>query len=201
MERKTYTYEYPRPAVTADTVLLAYPENPQEPLDAEVLLVRRGRDPYKGKWALPGGFLDMEETVEACARRELREETGAETDAFDFILLGLYDRPDRDPRGRTVSAAYLVQAPRDAFDPAAGDDAAEARFFPARALPPADELAYDHADILGDALSLVERVAGVHGDGCGGGGHHGDGECGCGGHGRHHRHDGHDCQCGHHHHD
>lgn len=188
MERKSYTYEYPRPAVTADTVLMAYPEDPREPLDAEILLIRRGRDPFRGKWALPGGFLDMAETVEACARRELREETGADTDAFDFILLGLYDRPDRDPRGRTVSAAYLVQAPRDAFDPAAGDDAAEARFFPARELPPPDELAFDHADILGDALSLVERVAGAHGDG----------ECGCGGHGHHH-HDG-ECGCGHHHH-
>lgn len=188
MERKTYTYDHPRPAVTADTVLMAYPEDPQGPLDCEILLVRRGRDPFKGRWALPGGFLDMEETVEACARRELREETGAETDAFDFILLGLFDRPGRDPRGRTISAAYLVQAPREAFDPAAGDDAAEARFFRADALPPADELAFDHADILHDALSLVEAAAGRHGGGCG---------CGC------HDEDGdgdHECRCGHHHH-
>ncbi len=195
MERKTYTYDYPRPALTADTVLMAYPEDPQGPLDAEILLVRRGREPFKGKWALPGGFLDMDETLEACARRELREETGAETDGFDFVLLGLFDRPDRDPRGRTVSAAYLVQAPREAFDPAAGDDAAEARFFRADALPSPDDLAFDHADILHDALSLVEAAAGHrHGGECG----CDDDDCGCGGH---HHDDGHDCHCGHHHHD
>ena len=200
MERKTYTYDYPRPAVTADTVLMAYPEDPQGPLDAEILLVRRGREPFKGRWALPGGFLEEDETLEACARRELREETGAETDDFDFVLLGVFDRPDRDPRGRTVSAAYLVQAPREAFDPAAGDDAAEARFFHVRDLPGEDELAFDHADILRDALSLVDAAAGHGGCGCHDGEEDGDCECGCGGHGRHRHGDGdHECGCGHHH--
>lgn len=190
MEKKTFAYDYPRPAFTADTVLLAYPDDPRDPLDAEVLLVRRGREPFAGKWALPGGFMDMEETAEACARRELEEETGADAAGFDFILLGLYDRPGRDPRGRTLSAAYLVQAPRAAFAPVAGDDAAEARFFPARALPPPGELAFDHAEILGEALSLVERVAGAHEGGCGCGGHdHGHGEG-----------DGHECRCGRHRH-
>ena len=131
-----YTYEYPRPMLTADCVVT----NPS----GEVLLVRRGNEPFKGCWALPGGFMEMDETIEHCAVRELMEETGIKVVESDLRLVGVYSTPGRDPRGRTVTAAYAVCVPDGTFA-AAGDDAAEVRWWSLAALPP---LAFDHAEII-----------------------------------------------------
>lgn len=136
-----YTYPYPRPMLTADCVVL----NPR----AEVLLVQRGNEPYRGSWALPGGFMEMDETIEHCAARELQEETGITVPEGDLRLIGVYSTPGRDPRGRTVTAAYLVRLP-DSQVATAGDDAAAVRWWPVASLPP---LAFDHADIIADALA------------------------------------------------
>lgn len=118
-----------------------------------VLLVRRGGEPYKGCWALPGGFMEMDETIERCAQRELEEETGISVGIGALHLIGIYSAPGRDPRGRTVTAAYSAKAPLEAV-PKAGDDAADTRWWPLAALPP---LAFDHADIL--AAYLAQRQA------------------------------------------
>ena len=134
-----YTYPYPRPMLTADCVVVN--------ACGEVLLVRRGNDPYRGCWALPGGFMEMDESIEQCAVRELREETGLEATVDALRLVGVYSAPGRDPRGRTVTAAYAFRLP-DGQQPVAGDDAAEVRWWPLEALPP---LAFDHAQIISDA--------------------------------------------------
>lgn len=140
-----YSYEYPRPMLTADCVVV----NP----DGEVLLVRRGNDPFRGCWALPGGFMEMDETIECCAVRELQEETGLTVAVADLHLVGIYSTPGRDPRGRTVTAAYKIYIAHDLTASAvAGDDAAELRWWPLAALPP---LAFDHADIIADANRLT----------------------------------------------
>lgn len=130
-----YTYAYPRPMLTADCIVMR---------GDEVLLVRRGREPYKGCWALPGGFMEMDETIERCAVRELREETGIEVEQGQLRLVGVFSAPGRDPRGRTVTAAYAVEVPAGTAA-AAGDDAADVRWWPLEQLPP---LAFDHADII-----------------------------------------------------
>ena len=114
----------------------------------EILLVKRGNDPFKGCWALPGGFMEMDETIERCAVRELEEETGIVVSEQDIRLIGVYSAPGRDPRGRTVTAAYLVKNEEcRTKDAHAGDDAAEVRWWPLEALPP---LAFDHAQIVSD---------------------------------------------------
>ncbi len=143
-----YTSEYPIFAVTADVVLLA-----GEGDDLRVLLIRRGRPPYQGALALPGGFVDIDEDLAEAARRELAEETGIQ--GVELTQLGAYGAPDRDPRGRTVGIAYVgwVPAPLPAT---AGDDAAEAGWFAVReVLDSATQesaLAFDHEAILTDAL-------------------------------------------------
>lgn len=139
-----YTYEYPRPMLTADCMVTR---------GNDVLLVRRGNEPYKGCWALPGGFMEMDETIEHCAVRELQEETALQVAESDLRLIGVYSAPGRDPRGRTVTAAYLVVGSRWAAvgDAEAGDDAAEVRWWSLDELPP---LAFDHAQIINDALRL-----------------------------------------------
>lgn len=113
-----------------------------------VLMVRRKEPPFKGELALPGGFVDIGETVEAAAKRELMEETGLQ--ATSMKLVGVYSRPDRDPRGHTCSVAFLASvAPADAR---AGDDAeavAWVRNFDAI------EIAFDHREIITDALNLI----------------------------------------------
>ncbi len=134
-----YSYPYPRPMLTADCVVT----NGRD----EVLLVRRGNDPFRGQWALPGGFMEMDETIEHCAVRELREETGIAVSESALRLVGVYSAPGRDPRGRTVTAAYAVRLADGVAT--AGDDAAEVRWWPLAALPP---LAFDHARILTDSL-------------------------------------------------
>ena len=138
----SYTYEYPRPMLTADCVVVRH--------RAEVLLVRRGNEPYKGCWALPGGFMEMDETIEHCAVRELQEETGIVVSEDMIRLIGVYSAPGRDPRGRTVTAAYRIDV-ADNIVATAGDDAAEVRWWPLEELPP---LAFDHNEIITAAQSI-----------------------------------------------
>src|SRR5690348_13589260 len=128
MAKKKYTYDYPRPSVTVDVVLVTRERTPR------VLLIRRKGDPFAGRWALPGGFIDMDETLEESARRELREETGMEP--AELVQLHTFGDPGRDPRGRTISVAYLARIDRDQATATAGDDAAEADWFPLRDPPP-----------------------------------------------------------------
>lgn len=140
----TYTYEYPRPMLTADCVVT----NDRD----EILLVRRGNEPFMGCWALPGGFMEMDETIEHCAVRELQEETGIVVSERDIRLIGIYSAPGRDPRGRTVTAAFRVESEKSKVERAqAGDDAAEVRWWPLNALPP---LAFDHTQIVSDGQRL-----------------------------------------------
>jgi 8-oxo-dGTP diphosphatase len=112
----------------------------------KVLLIQRGADPFKGAWAFPGGFMNMDETTEECAIRELEEETGLKVSVLHQI--GAYSKVDRDPRGRTITVAYLAII--DAPAPVKGqDDAAKAEWFPITELP---HLAFDHYDIMHDAV-------------------------------------------------
>ena len=139
-----YLYKYPRPAVTADCVVITKEENPK------VLLIERGFEPFKGCWAFPGGFMNMDETTEQCAIRELEEETGMVV--TELHQIGAYSKVDRDPRGRTVTVAYLVLVDHP-VEVTGQDDAAKAQWFPIDALPP---LAFDHDDIMDGALSLYQ---------------------------------------------
>lgn len=141
-----YTYEYPRPAFSADTV--AFRDGAS---GREVLLIRRGGEPYVGRWALPGGFVEeMERPVEA-ARRELAEETGLRPTG-ELAQLGAYADPGRDPRGWIVTVVYTVElAPGEDATVAGGDDASEAAWFPVEALP--SPMAFDHETIVADALA------------------------------------------------
>ena len=142
----SYTYKYPRPAVTADSVVIT---NEAEP---KVLLIERGADPNKGCWAFPGGFLNMDETTEQCAVRELEEETGMKI--LGLQQIGAYSKVDRDPRGRTITVAYLavIDSPCEVIGL---DDAAKAQWFPLDALP---KLAFDHDEIMRDAINVYGNI-------------------------------------------
>ena len=142
-----YSYDYPRPAVTADCVVMTREAEPK------VLLIQRGNEPFKGCWAFPGGFMNMDETTEQCAVRELEEETGLKV--TEIKQIGAYSKVDRDPRGRTVTVAYLAII--DKPEAVKGlDDAAKAQWFPISDLP---KLAFDHEEIMADAkkLSFLQR--------------------------------------------
>ncbi|CAM5501989.1 MULTISPECIES: NUDIX hydrolase [Streptomyces] len=114
----------------------------------DVLMVVRGDAPYEGQLALPGGGVDRGETSRAAGARELLEETGVVVDPADLVLVGVYDRPDRDPRGRVVTAAYMVIVEDDTAT-RAGDDAAAVQWVP---LATPGDLAFDHNEIVADAL-------------------------------------------------
>ena len=131
---------------------MAGPETPKLMVDVvvpseggSILLIRRGSDPYEGHWALPGGFVEVGETLEAAAIREAEEETGLEVEIVR--LIGVYSDPDRDPRGHNVSVAYLARA--QGGEPSAASDAAEASYLD----PSTVELAFDHEKIIADALA------------------------------------------------
>ncbi len=140
MAKKTFTYAYPRPSVAVDLVLISKETPPR------VLLIRRKHDPFAGLWALPGGFIEMDETLEESARRELKEETGLETGRL--VHLGTYGDPGRDPRGRTISVIYLAVVDHRKLKPQAADDAADVAWFSLQRPP---KLAFDHAKVLADA--------------------------------------------------
>ena len=146
-----YCYDWPRAAVTADVAALSRaPDGTWH-----VLLIRRANPPYRGRLALPGGFLDVDrEDLETTARRELKEETGLEAPAH-MPLVGIYSKPGRDPRGHTVTGVWLALYDWPPPPPKAADDAAEAHWLP---LPAADALAFDHHRIVADALRLAERL-------------------------------------------
>jgi 8-oxo-dGTP diphosphatase len=139
----SYTYDHPRPALTVDVVIFTLREE-----RLQVLLVQRRSEPFAGEWALPGGFVEIDESLEAAAARELDEETGVEEAYLEQLYT--YGEPDRDPRGRVISVAYYALIPagtRVQFE--GGSDAAEARWFSIEALP---SLAFDHAEIVSYAL-------------------------------------------------
>ena len=137
-----YCYDYPRPSVTVDIVLLtdAFPH-------PKVLLIRRKNPPFKDLWALPGGFLEMDETLEESALRELHEETNIS----DVLLtqVGTFGHPDRDPRGRVITVAYVGIIGSEQQEIIAGSDAAEVSWFSTLGLP---QLAFDHSEIIEKAL-------------------------------------------------
>lgn len=147
MENKQYCYKYPHPAVTTDCVIFGF-----DGVDLNVLLVERGLEPFKGRWAFPGGFLKPDESAEKGAMRELKEETGLENAYIEQFHT--YSTPDRDPRERVITIAYLALVKIQ--DVKGGDDAADARWFPIKDVP---QLAFDHDVILRDALCrLRERI-------------------------------------------
>lgn len=143
--QNNFCYKFPHPAVTADCCVFAFVEN-----ELSVLLIRRGIEPFANKWALPGGFMKIHETIEDCARRELFEETR-------FVIkrltqFGVYSNLDRDPRERVLTVAFYALATWDTVQ--GGDDASEACWFPLHKLPP---LAFDHTQIVHDALLRMRR--------------------------------------------
>jgi len=141
-----YAYPYPRASVTADSILFA-----QKDGQTYVLLIRRGNEPYKGCWAFPGGFLNMDETVAQCAERELTEETGIILTGMQ--LVGIYSDVERDPRGRVITAAYTAMTTMPAAN--AADDAAAAQWWPVNNLP---QLAFDHETMLRDAMKQLQLM-------------------------------------------
>lgn len=150
-DSRRFSYDYPRPALTVDVVIATREPRPN------VLLIRRKHDPFAGSYALPGGFVNENEPLETAARRELEEETGVAV--ADLEQLYTAGDPGRDPRGWTVSVAYLARVNPADLKPRAADDAAEVGWFPLDDLP---ALAFDHAMILDRARArLAARTEGI----------------------------------------
>ena len=133
-----YRYEYPHPAVTVDIVIFTLRDG-----QLKLLLIRRGGDPYRGRWALPGGFIRLEEDLDESARRELEEETGV-TDVY-LEQLYTFGAPRRDPRERVITVAYYALIPSDRIQLRAATDAEAVGWFGMEELP---QLAFDHGDII-----------------------------------------------------
>jgi len=140
-----YVYDWPRPMVTVDAAVFAFFDG-----KARLLLVQRKNEPYQGHWALPGGFVEMDEDLPEAAARELAEETGLKNVALE--QLHTFGRPGRDPRGRAITVVYFGIARKDWQQVAAADDAAQVQWFDIENLPP---LAFDHEEI---ARCAIERL-------------------------------------------
>jgi ADP-ribose pyrophosphatase YjhB (NUDIX family) len=143
---KKFTYQYPRPALTVDCVVFGFDEG-----DLKILLIERALAPFKGKWALPGGFVGMDETLDEAARRELNDETGIK----ELYLEQLYtfSDVDRDPRERVISVAYYALVKLGDYRVKAATDAKDAAWFPVSDVP---ALAFDHNKILEVALARLK---------------------------------------------
>jgi len=139
-----YTYNYPRAALTVDAIVFV-----KNGGSALVLLIERGREPFKNMWALPGGFIEMDETLEAACKRELLEETGLNVE--QMTQFKTYDAIDRDPRHRTISVVYFTEL-NEIQQVKGSDDASQAEWFPVTDLP---ELAFDHKQILEEFFAFL----------------------------------------------
>ncbi len=139
-----YTYEYPRAALTVDAIVIAEQEKQKY-----ILLIERGHEPFKNKWALPGGFIEMDETLEESCKRELYEETGLQVQKMTQFKT--CDAINRDPRHRTISVVYytILQQKQTVTG---SDDASQAGWFPVYNLP---DLAFDHKQIIEEFLSCI----------------------------------------------
>ena len=140
-----FTYDYPRPSVTVDIIIFS-----KEKKETQVLLIQRKHEPFKDEWALPGGFIEMDETIEKSALRELEEETGITGIAIQQFLT--FGDPGRDPRGRTVSIIYYGFAKKNTLHTKAGDDAKHLDWHSINDLP---ELAFDHEIIIKEAIEKL----------------------------------------------
>jgi len=146
-----YTYEYPRPSLTVDAVIFR-----QQGDSYEILFIQRGRSPYEGNWALPGGFVNMDETLEDAIARELEEETSLKN--LSLNQLHAFSTPGRDPRGHTISVVFWgIVSNKQTIK--AGDDAREARWFSLDHLP---ELAFDHNEIVEMAVKKLQGSTDNH---------------------------------------
>ena len=143
---KAYNYQYPRAALTVDCVVFGFDES-----ELKVLLIQRGLEPFKGKWAFPGGFVRVDETLDEAARRELAEETGLKSVFLEQLYT--FGTVDRDPRERVVSVAYYALVKLSDHRAKAATDAANAEWFPISKVP---KLAFDHAEILATALARLK---------------------------------------------
>ncbi len=142
-----YSYKYPHPAVTTDCVIFGF-----DGKDLHILLVERGGEPYKGYWALPGGFLNMDETVEECALRELKEETNVSNVFLEQFHT--FSAVDRDPRERVLTVAFYALVKPGDYEVIGGDDAARAQWFEQNELPP---LAFDHDEVISMAKECLRE--------------------------------------------
>lgn len=149
MNEKTYCYEYPRPAVCTDCVIFSF-----DGKTLNVLLIERKHEPFQGKWAFPGGFLDMDETTHACAKRELEEETGLKN--IEIEQLYTFSDIERDPRGRIISVVYFALVNTADYKPIAADDANKAQWFKIDEMP---SLAFDHDLVLDVAIKKLKSKA------------------------------------------
>lgn len=143
----SYTYPYPRPSLSVDCVIFGLDDSQE----LRVLLIQRGHDPFAGYWALPGGFVEMDEDLETAARRELEEETGVR----DIFIEQLYTfgKPNRDPRGRVISVAYYALVNLQEHPARAASDATNVQWVKLSELP---QLAFDHAHILQTAIERLK---------------------------------------------
>ena len=149
MDKKgKYIYDWPRPTVSVDAVVFTFSGN-----KAKLLLIKRRYEPFKGMWALPGGFVDIDEELENAAARELAEETGLE--GVPMQQLHTFGECGRDPRGRQITIAYMGIATSGQNKIKAGDDAAEARWFDIEKLP--KDLGFDHNKIVKFAVEKLKR--------------------------------------------
>ncbi|GAB5559251.1 MAG: NUDIX domain-containing protein [Synoicihabitans sp.] len=141
-----FTYEYPHPAVTVDAVVFGFDET-----DLKVLLIQRAQSPHKGEWAIPGGFVELDEDLETAARRELEEETGLRRLFLEQLYT--FGAPERDPRERVISVAYYALVKLTDHAVRAASDARNVAWFPVADLP---ELAFDHEEVMDVALKRLK---------------------------------------------
>jgi 8-oxo-dGTP diphosphatase len=151
-EKGKYVYEWPRPMVTADAAVFAFFDG-----RPRLLLIQRKRDPYQGHWALPGGFVEIDEDLPEAVARELAEETGLR--GVPLEQLRTFGRPGRDPRGRTITVAYFGIAEKDWDRVRADDDAEHVQWFDIEDLP---KLAFDHDEIVRHAVERLRQTPAWH---------------------------------------
>jgi len=144
-----YTYDWPRPMVTVDAVVFSNTNG-----KTKVLLINRGKEPFKGKWALPGGFIDMDEELEDAVVRELEEETGLT--GVRLEQMRTFGTVGRDPRGRQITIVFMGIVTEEQTKIKAGDDAAQAQWFDIEKLP--DDMAFDHNEVVRFAIEKLTKL-------------------------------------------